>query len=98
MKHLNWHCIYPVFHEFKQGAGPEQRWQDLIYRVPGEGWIMLNVEWYNSFEIILIVISYQQAFEGSLCVPDALYKTAFQLFDTNGNGTVSFVHSLLSLF
>jgi len=31
-----------------------------------------------------------QAFEGSLCVPDALYKTAFQLFDTNGNGTVSF--------
>jgi len=31
-----------------------------------------------------------QAFEGNLCVPDALYKTAFQLFDTNGNGTVSF--------
>lgn len=31
-----------------------------------------------------------QAFEGSLCVPDALYKTAFQLFDTNGNGSVSF--------
>jgi len=31
-----------------------------------------------------------QAFEGSLCVPDALYKTAFHLFDTNGNGTVSF--------
>jgi len=30
-----------------------------------------------------------QAFEGNLCVPDALYKTAFQLFDTNGNGTVS---------
>lgn len=31
-----------------------------------------------------------QAFEGLLCVPDALYKTAFQLFDTNGNGSVSF--------
>ena len=31
-----------------------------------------------------------QAFEGNLCVPDALYKTAFHLFDTNGNGTVSF--------
>ena len=31
-----------------------------------------------------------QAFEGRLCVPDALYRTAFQLFDTNGNGTVSF--------
>jgi len=29
-------------------------------------------------------------FEGRLCVPDALYRTAFQLFDTNGNGTVSF--------
>ena len=23
-------------------------------------------------------------------MPDALYRTAFQLFDTNGNGTVSF--------
>jgi Ca2+-binding EF-hand superfamily protein len=23
-------------------------------------------------------------------VPDALYKTAFQLFDTNGNGVVNF--------
>ncbi len=31
-----------------------------------------------------------QEFEGRLCVPDALYRTAFQLFDTNGNGTVSF--------
>lgn len=31
-----------------------------------------------------------QAFEGLLCVPDALYKTAFQLFDTNGNGLVAF--------
>ncbi|KRT82927.1 HLH domain-containing protein [Oryctes borbonicus] len=31
-----------------------------------------------------------QAFEGLLCYPDALYKTAFQLFDVNGNGLVSF--------
>lgn len=31
-----------------------------------------------------------QAFEGLLCQPDALYKTAFQLFDKNGNGNVSF--------
>jgi len=29
-------------------------------------------------------------FEGRLCVPDALYRTAFQLFDTDGSGTVSF--------
>lgn len=38
------------------------------------------------------LISYEEfsAFEGRLCVPDALYRTAFQLFDTNGNGTVSF--------
>ncbi|XP_065169922.1 calcium-binding mitochondrial carrier protein Aralar1 [Atheta coriaria] len=38
------------------------------------------------------LISYAefQAFEGLLCFPDALYKTAFQLFDTNGNGVVSF--------
>jgi hypothetical protein len=31
-----------------------------------------------------------QAFEGRLCVPDALYSTAFRLFDTSGNGYVSF--------
>ncbi|XP_076068969.1 calcium-binding mitochondrial carrier protein aralar1 isoform X2 [Oratosquilla oratoria] len=31
-----------------------------------------------------------QAFEGLLCVPDALYKTAFQLFDTRGTGMVTF--------
>lgn len=30
------------------------------------------------------------AFEGLLCVPDALYKTAFQLFDTRGTGMVTF--------
>ncbi|CAB3226576.1 unnamed protein product [Arctia plantaginis] len=37
-----------------------------------------------------ITFSEFQAFEGLLCVPDALYKTAFQLFDTNGNGLVAF--------
>jgi len=31
-----------------------------------------------------------QAFEGLLCLPDALYITAFQLFDVNGSGLVSF--------
>ncbi|XP_049306383.1 calcium-binding mitochondrial carrier protein Aralar1 isoform X3 [Bactrocera dorsalis] len=31
-----------------------------------------------------------QAFEGLLCTPDALYKTAFQLFDRKGNGTVHY--------
>ncbi|KAL1505732.1 hypothetical protein ABEB36_005228 [Hypothenemus hampei] len=38
------------------------------------------------------LISYPefQAFEGLLCFPDALYKTAFQLFDTNGNGMITF--------
>lgn len=38
------------------------------------------------------LISFEEfhAFEGLLCVPDALYKTAFQLFDTMGTGMVSF--------
>ncbi|KAF8788513.1 calcium-binding mitochondrial carrier protein Aralar1-like [Argiope bruennichi] len=31
-----------------------------------------------------------QAFEAVLCRPDALYITAFQLFDTNGSGTITF--------
>lgn len=30
-----------------------------------------------------------QAFEGVLCQPDALYKTAFQMFDTNGSGSIT---------
>ncbi|XP_021952540.1 calcium-binding mitochondrial carrier protein Aralar1 isoform X2 [Folsomia candida] len=31
-----------------------------------------------------------QAFEGLLCLPDALYQLAFQLFDTKGTGLVTF--------
>jgi hypothetical protein len=42
------------------------------------------------FSCRLISFPEFQAFEGLLCVPDALYKTAFQLFDTNGNGVVNF--------
>ncbi|XP_033217963.1 calcium-binding mitochondrial carrier protein Aralar1 isoform X4 [Belonocnema kinseyi] len=38
----------------------------------------------------LISFAEFQSFEGLLCVPDALYKTAFLLFDTNGNGMVAF--------
>ncbi|XP_032596360.1 calcium-binding mitochondrial carrier protein Aralar1 isoform X2 [Drosophila grimshawi] len=38
----------------------------------------------------LISFSEFQAFEGLLCAPDALYRTAFQLFDRQGNGTVSY--------
>ena len=38
----------------------------------------------------LISFNEFQAFEGRLTIPDALYRTAFQLFDTNGNGSVSY--------
>ncbi|XP_055923164.1 calcium-binding mitochondrial carrier protein Aralar1 isoform X3 [Eupeodes corollae] len=38
----------------------------------------------------LISFAEFQAFEGLLCAPDALYKTAFQLFDRKGNGSVSY--------
>ncbi|XP_064549474.1 calcium-binding mitochondrial carrier protein Aralar1 isoform X1 [Drosophila montana] len=38
----------------------------------------------------LISFSEFQAFEGLLCAPDALYRTAFQLFDRQGNGSVSY--------
>ena len=31
-----------------------------------------------------------QALEALLCAPDALYKVALQLFDTNGNGSISY--------
>lgn len=46
----------------------------------------------------LISFAEFQTFEGLLCAPDALYKTAFQLFDTNGNGAVSFGEILILLF
>jgi len=36
----------------------------------------------------LISFAEFSAFEGLLCVPDALHRTAFQLFDTMGTGTV----------
>lgn len=71
--------------------------EDFVIRYLG----LLPAENYNKESLRLLMgvldqsrdgrISFTefQAFEGNLCVPDALYKTAFQLFDTNGNGTVS---------
>ncbi|KAI5724113.1 hypothetical protein M8J76_015557 [Diaphorina citri] len=38
----------------------------------------------------LISFSEFQAFEGLLCLPDALYQTAFHLFDVSGNGVISY--------
>lgn len=38
----------------------------------------------------LISFAEFQAFEGLLCIPDALYRTAFQLFDTKGKGVITF--------
>ncbi|XP_075678319.1 calcium-binding mitochondrial carrier protein aralar1 isoform X1 [Dermatophagoides pteronyssinus] len=38
------------------------------------------------------LISFQEfeAFEAVLCSPDAIYMTAFQLFDTNGSGSITY--------
>ena len=37
------------------------------------------------------MISYAefQAFEALLCLPDAMYALAFQIFDRNGNGSIT---------
>lgn len=43
----------------------------------------------------LISFAEFQAFEGLLCAPDALYKTAFQLFDTSGDGSVTYCKILI---
>lgn len=42
--------------------------------------------------LIARLISFQefQAYEALLCQPDAIYRTAFQLFDTNGSGSVTY--------
>lgn len=47
---------------------------------------------HNCFVYICRLISYQEfeAFEAVLCQPDAIYRAAFQLFDTNGSGFVTF--------
>lgn len=72
--------------------------EDFVIRYLG----FFDSENYNTESVQLLaaivdtskdgLISYPefQAFEGLLCFPDALYKTAFQLFDTNGNGMVSY--------
>ena len=38
------------------------------------------------------LISFQefQAFEGLLCLPDAMFALAFQLFDVNSNGHITY--------
>lgn len=46
----------------------------------------------------LISFAEFQAFEGLLCTPDALYKTAFQLFDTNGDGSVTYGKIIIFMF
>ena len=38
-----------------------------------------------------------QAFEGLLCLPDALYLTAFQLFDIKGSGMVEYGMKLVQM-
>ena len=49
-----------------------------------------NVKFILSLFSSLISFEEFQTFEGRLCVPDALYRTAFQLFDTDGSGAVSY--------
>lgn len=47
------------------------------------------------FNYRLISFTEFQAFEGVLCQPDALYKTAFQMFDTNGSGSITHGENLV---
>lgn len=46
----------------------------------------------------LISFAEFQAFEGLLCAPDALYKTAFQLFDTSGDGSINYGEDFLDKY
>lgn len=47
---------------------------------------------YNFSVFLSRLISFQEfvAFESVLCTPDAIFIVAFQLFDRNGNGEVTF--------
>lgn len=73
---------------------PEDFIRNYIGLFPGENYnkdsVKLLASIVNSSKDGLISFAEFQAFEGLLCFPDALYKTAFQLFDTNGNGVVTF--------
>lgn len=79
--------------------------EDFVCRFLG----LYNEENYNEESVKLLAgvadtnkdgsISFSefQAFEGLLVQPSSLYKTAFQLFDKNGNGSVTFCMCSMTL-
>lgn len=73
---------------------PEDFIRNYLGLFPGDNYNVDSLRLFagivNTKKDGLITFAEFQAFEGLLCFPDALYKTAFQLFDTNGNGEVTF--------
>lgn len=101
MKRANPHQLQEIFTKYASQEKNGEKYmtgEDFVIKYLG----LFDLKNYNSDSVKLLagivdtskdgLISYSefQAFEGLLCFPDALYKTAFQLFDTNGNGMVSF--------
>ncbi|KAF2894245.1 hypothetical protein ILUMI_11928 [Ignelater luminosus] len=101
LKRANSHTLHDIFNKYASAEKNGEKFMtsnDFIRKYLG----LFPAENYNPESVELLAgivdtskdgfISYSefQAFEGLLCYPDALYKTAFQLFDTNGNGMVSF--------
>lgn len=101
MKRANSDLLHDVFNKYASQDRNGERFMTPEDFVRGYLGLFPGID-YNADSVRLVAgivntskdgfISYAefQAFEGLLCFPDALYKTAFQLFDTNGNGVVSF--------
>ena len=68
--------------------------EEGVVGIPGPSLMFLIIaRWtYVTYFICGRLISFVefQAFEALLCSPDAMYNLAFQLFDTNGSGTVTY--------
>lgn len=101
VKRANSDILHDVFNKYASQDKNGERFMTAEDFVRGYLGLFPGID-YNADSVRLVagivntskdgLISYAefQAFEGLLCFPDALYKTAFQLFDTNGNGVVSF--------
>jgi solute carrier family 25 aspartate/glutamate transporter 12/13 len=101
LKRANPHHLVEIFNKYASKEKNGEKFmtpEDFVIKFLG----LFDQQNYNAHSVQLLagivdtskdgLISFAEfkAFEGLLCFPDALYKTAFQLFDTNGNGMVSF--------
>ena len=72
----------------ENGLGDKKNFQEeqqiVLFRFHSK-WIKLHLLCFRLVSFVEF-----QAFEALLCSPDAMYNLAFQVFDTNGSGFVTY--------